>query len=158
MMHAMLVRQSLKFIVFAYIVVTFLEIAVVVEFLVLKPVSIPIWAPLAPFFALDLLITIRLLRALSTKLTVSGNHLRWESGLFSKATRTVELEKIQDVRVDQTLAHRMLGMGDLSLETAGGSSRIAMRSIDNPQSTADRILELARAQRNPGAPPHNPGL
>jgi hypothetical protein len=41
----------------------------------------------------------------------------------------------------------MFSIGDLSLETAGGTSRIAMASIDHPQDIADHILELARAQR-----------
>ncbi len=148
----MQVRQSLKFIIFAFIIVTALEIAVGVEYLLIKTITIPIWAPLAPFICLDLLITVRLIRALSTRLTVEGGHLRWESGLVSKATRTVELEKIQDVRVDQSLGQRMMGIGDLSLETAGGSSRIVMRAIDQPQPVADHILELARQQRSAGPP------
>ena len=41
----------------------------------------------------------------------------------------------------------MIDVGDLSLETAGESSRIVMRSIDRPHAAADRILELARAHR-----------
>jgi hypothetical protein len=41
----------------------------------------------------------------------------------------------------------MVGIGNLSLETAGGTSRIEIDSIDRPQAAADHILELARAQR-----------
>jgi putative membrane protein len=147
-MHALLVRQSLKFIILAYIVCTLAEVGVVVAYYTWKLDQVPLWAPLIPFLAVDLLITIRLVRAVSTKLTVLEDRLRWESGLVSKSTRTIELDKIQDVRVDQTLGQRMLGVGDLSLETAGGSSKIVMRTIDHPQPTADRILELARDWRN----------
>jgi uncharacterized membrane protein YdbT with pleckstrin-like domain len=148
MMHAMLVRQSLKFIILAYIVCTIAEVAVVAAYYAWKLDQVPLWAPLIPFLAVDVLITIRLLRAISTKLTVLEDRLRWEAGLVSKSTRTIELDKIQDVRVDQTLGQRMLGVGDLSLETAGGSSKIVMRTIDRPQPAADRILELAREWRN----------
>jgi uncharacterized membrane protein YdbT with pleckstrin-like domain len=81
------------------------------------------------------------------KLEILGDHLRWESGLFSKTTRNIELLKVQDVRVDQTLGQRMWKVGDLSLETAGQGSNIVMRSIDNPQSAAEHILGLAKAQR-----------
>jgi uncharacterized membrane protein YdbT with pleckstrin-like domain len=147
-MHAMLIRQSLKFIILAYVACTAAEVAVVVAYYSWKLTQVPLWAPMIPFLAVDLLITIRLLRAVSTKLTVLEDRLRWESGLVSKATRTIELDKIQDVRVDQTLGQRILGMGDLSLETAGGSSKIVMRTIDRPQAAADRILELARDWRN----------
>jgi hypothetical protein len=32
------------------------------------------------------------------------------------------LAKVQDVRVDQTLGQRLLNIGDLSLESAGGTA------------------------------------
>lgn len=92
------------------------------------------------------------------KLTVLGDRLRYEAGLFSKTTRTIELVKVQDVRVTQSIGQRMAGIGDLSLETAGGSSRIEIDSIDAPQAAADRILEFAQAQRsNPESSGHHPG-
>ena len=79
-------------------------------------------------------------------------------GLFSKSTRTIELIKVQDIRVDRTIWQRMAGIGDLSIETAGSSSRIEIDSIDNPQEAADHIQELARSQRtNPETGPHTTG-
>jgi putative membrane protein len=146
----MLVRHSLKFIILAYLSCALAMVAVVVAYLVWTLNQVPLWAPLIPFLAVDALITVRLLRALTTRLKVMEDRLHWESGLLSKSTRTIELEKIQDVRVDQTIGQRMLGIGDLSLETAGGSSKIVMQTIDHPQAVADRILELARAWRNRG--------
>lgn len=92
---------------------------------------------------------VRHLRRRLTKLTVLDDRLRFEAGLFSKTTRTIELAKVQDVRVDQSLGQRMLNIGDLSLETAGGTSRIVMESIDRPQEAADHILKISRAQ-HPG--------
>ena len=35
-------------------------------------------------------------------LTILGDRLRYEAGMISKTTRTMELAKVQDVRVDQT--------------------------------------------------------
>ncbi len=52
---------------------------------------------------------------------------------------------MQDVRVHLTLMQRLFNVGDLSLETAGGSSRILMQSIDRPQEIANHILDLAKA-------------
>jgi len=146
-MHAMVIRQSLKLIIVAYIACTAALVAVLIAYFAWKLTQVPIWAPLVPFLAIDLLITIRLLRAITTKLTVLEDRLRWESGMVSKATRTIELDKIQDVRVDQTLGQRILGVGNLSLETAGGSSKIVMQTINQPQAAADRILEMAREWR-----------
>ena len=81
-----------------------------------------------------------------TTLTVSAGKLRYQSGVLSRSTRTMEIKKVQDVRVDQTLGQRMLGMGDISIETAGESSRLTMKSIDRPQAIADRILEAAHRE------------
>jgi uncharacterized membrane protein YdbT with pleckstrin-like domain len=51
------------------------------------------------------------------------------------------------VRVDQTLMQRIINVGNLSVETAGGSSRIAIPSIDRPHQAASHMLDLARSQR-----------
>jgi hypothetical protein len=58
----------------------------------------------------------------------------------------MELRKVQDVRVDQTVTQRMLNTGDITVETAGESSRITMHSIDDPHHAAEHILELTRSR------------
>ena len=78
-----------------------------------------------------------------TTLTVTGERLRYESGILSKSTRTMELAKVQDVRVDQSLGQRMLRLGNLSIETAGETSRMTIGNIDRPNEVAERILEAA---------------
>ena len=90
-----------------------------------------------------LLTAIRQFELKFTKLTVSAGKLRYETGILSKSTRTLEIHKVQDVRVDQSLAQRITGIGNISIETAGDSSRLTMRNIDQPQTVADRILEAA---------------
>ena len=90
-----------------------------------------------------LLTAIRQFELKFTKLTVSAGKLRYETGILSKSTRTMEIHKVQDVRVDQSLVQRMTGIGNISIETAGDSSRLTMRNIDGPQQVADRILEAA---------------
>ena len=77
-------------------------------------------------------------------MTVTGNKLRYETGIMSKSTRTMELVKVQDVHVSQTLFQRMLGIGNVTLETAGETGRLTMANVDNPQAVADFILESAR--------------
>ena len=93
-----------------------------------------------------LLLVFRHIRRRMVKLTIVDDRLRYEAGFLSKTTRTMELAKVQDVRVDQTLGQRMLNIGNLSLETAGESSRIVMPSVDRPHEAADRILALSRGR------------
>lgn len=75
-----------------------------------------------------------------TKATISGDRLRYETGLASKSTRTIQLSKVQDVRVDQRLAQRIFNVGDLSIETAGEASRLVIPNVDDAQALADEIL------------------
>jgi membrane protein YdbS with pleckstrin-like domain len=148
MIAAMILRQSIKLILVAYILCGILEIAIVVYWLAVPShPDVPVWAPLIVPVILQMMTAIRHLRRLTSKLTVAGDRIRYESGLLSKTTRTMELAKIQDVRVDQTLGQRMWNLGDLSLETAGETSRIVMPSIDQPHEAAEKLLELARGPR-----------
>jgi len=154
----MQLRSSLKFVKLSYLLCVVLAVAIAIGINYEwpnPPIPQGVWLTLLLPAALLFFTAIRHIRRRLTKITVEGDKLRYEAGLFSKSTRSVELMKIQDVRVDQTVWQRMFGIGDLSLETAGGSSRIEMDSIDRPQEAADHILELARTQRGaegrPGA-------
>jgi membrane protein YdbS with pleckstrin-like domain len=147
-MPPMQVRQSLKGVKIAYVLITLLAAAIAAYWLgASDPPEVPLWAPMLAPAALLLLTAIRHLRRRTTSLDVQGDRLRYESGLFSKTSRIMEMAKVQDVRFDQTLGQRMINTGDLSLETAGESSRIVMPSIDRPKQVAEKLLELSRQVR-----------
>ena len=148
-MLAMQVRPSLKSVLVGYVACAVLEIAILVYWFT-TPInaSVPFWAPLILPVALQLLISVRHIQRRTVLLTVAEGRLKYESGLLSKTTRTMELANVQDVRADQSLGQRMLNTGDLWLETAGETGQIRMNSIDNPKETADKILDLARAHRH----------
>lgn len=82
----------------------------------------------------------RALRRRLTKAVITADRLRYETGLAGKSTRTIQLAKIQDVRVDQRLMQRICNVGDLSIETAGEASRLTILNVDNPQVLADEIM------------------
>jgi putative membrane protein len=142
-MLAMQLRQSLKVVLLGYVLCLVAEVALAVWWIASSPPPVAFALAVPPVLAL--LTAVRHVQRRVTRITIFGDRLRYESGMFSKTTRTVELAKVQDVRVDQTLGQRMMGVGNISLETAGGSSRMTMLSIDRPQEAADHILELARA-------------
>ena len=139
----MQLRQSLKMIKLGYILCAVAELAAIGYWAALKP-DFPAWVPMLIPVLLAAFVAIRHLKRRMTSITIEGDRLRFESGLFAKSTRTVELAKLQDVRVDQSVGQRLIGVGDISMETAGGSSRIVMASIDRPRESADKILDLAR--------------
>jgi uncharacterized membrane protein YdbT with pleckstrin-like domain len=77
-------------------------------------------------------------------MVVNDDRVRYESGLLSKQMHAIDVAKVHDVRVEQSVKQRVLGLGNLSVETANSASRIQMTDIDNPQQVADRILQLSR--------------
>lgn len=80
-----------------------------------------------------------------TLITIAGDKLRYETGMMARSTRSIQLSKIQDVRVDQTLGQRMFGVGSISIETAGETSRLTMHNVDRPQEVADSIMDASHA-------------
>lgn len=79
-----------------------------------------------------------------TTLTIAARRLRYEVGMFSRSTRTMELSKVQDVHVNQTFFQRLLGIGDLGIESAGETGRLTISNIDRPHEVADYILDAAK--------------
>ena len=55
---------------------------------------------------------------------VGSGKLRYQTGITSRTVRTMELSKVQDVRVQQSFMDRILDLGTISIETAGETSRI----------------------------------
>lgn len=155
----MTLRPSLKFVNLSYIVCLLLALAVVAYGTMANP-PVEHWEYM--FAAPVILIFFTLIRHVQkrmVKINVLSDRLRYESGLASKTTRTIELVKVQDVTVAQSIWQRMVGIGDLSIETAGSTSRIEIDAIDRPQQAADHILELSRAQRSsPPGEPHPSGV
>jgi len=147
-MPDLVVRPTLKFIQAAYIAVLVIVIAAFVAKYYYEP-TWPLWTPLI-LLLLVLWVVSRHLRRIAYKLTIGTEKLTYEEGLLGKSTRTIQLAKVQDVRVDQGVLDRLFGVGRLSMETAGGSSRLSMAPIDDPHKIADEITnrsEKAMAAR-----------
>jgi uncharacterized membrane protein YdbT with pleckstrin-like domain len=122
-------------------------------FLALEVAYLTLWSGLAGAWVMGLPLLVlvwpgvRFLRRRLTKTTITGDRLRYETGVTTKSTRNIQLSKIQDVRVDQRLLQRIFGVGDLSIETAGEASRLTIHNVDDPQGLADEIMN--RVQKGP---------
>jgi uncharacterized membrane protein YdbT with pleckstrin-like domain len=102
------------------------------DWLVIPPVLLLAWT------------MFRHLKLRFVSLTIAGKRLRYDVGMLSRSTRTMELAKVQDVHVDQTLFQRLLGLGNLTIESAGETGRLTIENIDRPHEVAEFILETAR--------------
>ena len=143
-MDDLTIRPTAKFIMVRAIISVLLFLAVEIAWYTQwrdnpKLEFVPIVAPLVLISP-----ALRALRRQFTKTTISGDRLRYETGAFSKSTRTIQLSKLQDVRVDQNVTQRMFSVGNLSIETAGEASRLTIQDVDNPQTVADEILNRSQ--------------
>ncbi len=150
-MPDIVIRPSLKFIKAGYIA-TFLVIgiAIFVHYRFLADQYPTPWLPIASVLLLIWPIK-RHLRRQTVKLTIAGEKIRYEIGLMSRSTRIIQLPKVQDVRVVQSLGQRMFGVGDISIETAGESSRLVMENLDQPQPLAEQITDLSSHASSSGS-------
>lgn len=103
----------------------------------------PRWLLAIPLIVLLPPLKMQLKRRLVT-LRFQDDHLVLETGFLSRTRRTVDTAKIQDVTVRQTLGQRLLGVGDLTLESAGESGRMAIANLDRPREIADAIINSSK--------------
>ena len=139
------VRPTSKFVIFTYVVTIALAALAIAVWYRQQARSECLYLILG-LAALGIFVTVkRHIRLQFTSLTFDGQGLKFQDGFFSKSTRMLNLTKIQDVRVDQGIADRILGIGTITFETAGESGRLVMENIDHPQDVAHRILALAQS-------------
>jgi membrane protein YdbS with pleckstrin-like domain len=64
-----------------------------------------------------------------------------EEGIFSTNTRNIPLRHIQDVTVKESFKERIIGIGDVLIDSAAATGKITMDNINNPRKYADMILD-----------------
>jgi len=79
--------------------------------------------------------------------TVGETDIRVESGVLSRAARSVPFERIQDVSLEQTLIPRLFGLVQVRFETgAGGKDELALQYLSEAE--GERLREIVRARKD----------
>jgi putative membrane protein len=60
---------------------------------------------------------------------IEAGELITKQGLLGRTERNIPLARVQDIRIEQGVLHRMLGMADVFVETAGGRGPEASLSV-----------------------------
>ena len=141
------IHPSMKTVWAAYVVAVVFVLAGIWAYFEYEP-NWPVWAPAGLLILLAPPVKMHLRRRMVT-LRIHDDHLTLETGFLSRTRRTVDMAKIQDVTVRQTLGQRILGVGNLMLESAGESGAMAIANLDRPRQIADEIL--ASSKKSPGA-------
>jgi membrane protein YdbS with pleckstrin-like domain len=84
---------------------------------------------------------VRHIRLKHTVYTLTTSKIEVRSGILSKAAQSVPLRHIQDVTVSETLKERLIGIGDVLIDSAALDKKMAMDNIRNPRKYADLIMD-----------------
>ncbi len=73
---------------------------------------------------------------------ISNMRVLDESGLLARHSRECPLDKVTNVSCSQTLAGRLLGFGDVEIQTASDIGSLKFEYLPDPRTFSDTILQM----------------
>ena len=89
----------------------------------------------------------------STTMVLTNERLVVRTGVFAKAGREIPLERISDISYHQSLFERMIGAGDLLVDSVGDGGQQVLRMVPRPV----RVQQAIHKQMAQGDAPANTG-
>ena len=109
-----------------------------------------LWFALLALTALNVLwLLVRLAKWSTTNFVVTTDRLIHRSGVLAKKGKEIPLERLNDISFDQSVFERMLGSGDLMIESGGERGQQLFTDIPHPnrvQNEIHRQIEAAQAR------------
>ncbi|TML86664.1 MAG: PH domain-containing protein [Actinobacteria bacterium] len=93
---------------------------------------------------------LRFLRWTTTNFVVTTDRLVFRSGVLSKQGREIPLERVNDITFHASLFERVIGAGDLVIESAGERGQQMFTDIPHPMQVQNEVYRQIEAaqQRN----------
>lgn len=125
----------------------------------------PLWAQLVPVIVIVLLVVASVLQYLSYRYRIGEDAITIRSGLLSRNRREIPFARIHNVVVHQNPLHRLFGVAELRLESAGGNrpeAEMRVLRLDQALALEQRVrrrgplLQPGAVNDAPGQPPPLP--
>src|SRR3954466_812495 len=121
----------------------------------------PGWGSLVAVLILIVVIVAGWVRRVGTRYFVTNERLHIRRGIISRRSQETRLERIQNVNTDQSVFERVLRIGTVSFDPAGGSDyAFAFRGVADPSHVGQAVDRAIReveigpeTARAPEAPP-----
>jgi uncharacterized membrane protein YdbT with pleckstrin-like domain len=97
----------------------------------------------------------------STSYTLTDQRIKIESGVFSRQSKMIPIDRVQDCSTKQSLVGRMLGYGRVEIDAAGAQGAEVLDHLPNPDVFRDQVFVQTERRRTGGAPsvqPHTSGV
>jgi membrane protein YdbS with pleckstrin-like domain len=96
----------------------------------------------------------RYIRWTSTSLVVTTSRIIDRRGVFTRRIREIPIASLADIGYRQTFFERLIGLGDVTLESAGSHSIEVFADLPHPESIHNEIyLQLDKWRRPGGSGP-----
>jgi uncharacterized membrane protein YdbT with pleckstrin-like domain len=124
------------------VVAVLLIVAEILLFTLFDPPRLIRWAAILAGVLLFLAFPVRgFLAWVTSHFVVTTDRLIHRSGWLAKRSMEIPLERINDVRFEQSVLERMVGAGDLRIESGGEYGQNHFRDIRNPEHVQKLIYE-----------------
>ena len=90
-------------------------------------------------------VAVRVARRQTTNFVVTTDRLVYRSGIIAKHGKEIPLERVNDIAFHQSVFERLIGTGDLSIESAGAQSRETFGDIPKPATVQNEIYRQMEA-------------
>ncbi len=84
----------------------------------------------------------------TTNFVVTTDRLIYRNGVLAKEGIEIPLDRVNNVLFSQTIFERMLGAGDLVIESAGESGRQAFSDVRKPSAVQNEIYRQIESNEN----------
>jgi uncharacterized membrane protein YdbT with pleckstrin-like domain len=125
-------------------------LAVVADFLAIIPSDFRLLATLATVAILGLALIVVFIRWSSRSFTITDRRVILDTGIFSRSTKVIALDRVQDIATSQSLLGRMLGYGRIEIDSAGAAGAEVLSALPNPGRFRDAVFAESEKLRSQG--------
>jgi membrane protein YdbS with pleckstrin-like domain len=118
--------------------------------------TVGLWITAAVALAWAVWLGARLISWQTTNFVVTNERLVFRSGILAKHSRDIPLEKVNDLASSQSFFERIIGAGDLLIESAGERGLQTFSDIPHPNAVQQEIyrqIEVNQTRAMGGGPP-----
>lgn len=90
---------------------------------------------------------VRILRWKFTEFVLTNERIIARAGVIAKMSKEIPLERVNDITVTQSMLDRVLGAGDITLESGGEFGQAKFDDIRHPVETQKAIYEAAERRK-----------
>jgi uncharacterized membrane protein YdbT with pleckstrin-like domain len=139
--------------------IALLVLVVLLDLFKTIPSDYRLLATLAVVAILGLALIVVWVRWNSRSFTVTDRRVILDTGVLSRSSKVIALDRVQDISTNQSLLGRVLGYGQIEIDSAGAAGAEVLAALPAPQRFRDEVfsraekLRTAGVEESPAAPP-----